>query len=140
MDSCVAYGEMASALADGAGVEAALAAARTLDLGAEVRAAFDVDPAAAVEELRTSGYVIDSLRCAVWAVQQDASFEEVIVALVNRGRDADTTGAIAGGLLGVSTGAGAIPARWREQLEYRDRFTAAAPDLAEQRSREQAAG
>ena len=140
VDSCVAYGEMASALADGTGVAEALAAARTLDLDAAVRAALDVDPAAAVEELSTSGYVIDSLRCAVWAVQQDASFEEVIVALVNRGRDADTTGAIAGGLLGVLTGAEAIPARWREKLEYRDRFTAAAPDLAEQRRGEQAAG
>ena len=140
VDSCIAYGETASALVDGAGADAALAAARTLDLHPAVQAALDVDPAAPVEDLSTSGYVIDSLRCAVWAVQQEASFEEVMVALVNRGRDADTTGAIAGGLMGVSTGAEAIPARWREKLEYRDRFTAAAPDLAEQRRGEQAAG
>lgn len=140
VDSCVAYGEAASALVDGAEAAEALAAARALDLHPEVQAALDCDPAAAVEELSTSGYVIDSLRCAAWAVQQNSSFEDVITALVNRGDDADTTGAIAGGLMGASTGAEAIPARWREQLEYRGKFTAAAPDLAEQRRRAQAAG
>ena len=64
-----------------------------------------------MERLRTGGYVIDSLACSVWAIQQDGSFEDVLVALVNRGKDADTTGAIAGGLLGVLHGVEAIPSR-----------------------------
>ena len=129
-DSCVAYGEIVNALLEGAEVPDALAAARTLDLHPEVRGALDVDPALPVDRLRTSGYVIDSLGCAVWAIQQDATFEEVIVALVNRGHDTDTTGAIAGGLVGVLQGVEAIPARWREKLEYHDRFVAAVPVLA----------
>ena len=129
-DSCVAYGEIVNALLEGADVPDALAAARTLDLHPKVRGALDIDPRLPVNRLRTSGYVIDSLGCAVWAIQQDATFEDVIVALVNRGRDTDTTGAIAGGLVGVLQGVEAIPSRWREKLEYHDRFVAAVPVLA----------
>ena len=129
-DSCVAYGEIVNALLEGAEVPDALAAARALDLHPKVRKALDIDPRLPVDRLRTSGYVIDSLGCAVWAIQQDATFEEVIVALVNRGRDTDTTGAIAGGLMGVRVGAEAIPARWRKKLEYHDRLMAAVPLLA----------
>ena len=97
----MAYGEIVNALLEGAEVPDALAAARALELHPKVRKALDIDPQLPVDRLRTSGYVIDSLGCAVWAIQQDATFEEVIVALVNRGRDTDTTGAIAGGLVGV---------------------------------------
>ena len=133
-DSCVAYGEVVNALLEGAEVPDALAAARSLDLDPEVRGALGVDPALPVERLRTSGFVIDSLACAVWAIQQDATFEEVIVALVNRGDDTDTTGAIAGGLVGVLRGVKAIPSRWLRKLEYHALFVAAVPALAALRS------
>ena len=128
-DSCLAYGEIVNALLEGAEVDEALAVARSLNLHPTVREALDIDPRLPVDRLRTSGYVIHSLGCAVWAVQQDATFEEVIVALVNRGDDTDTTGAIAGGLVGVSQGVDAIPARWRRKLEYRDRLLDAVPRL-----------
>ena len=128
-DSCLAYGEIVNALLEGAEVHEALAAARTPALHPRVREALDIDPGLAVDRLRTSGYVIHSLGCAVWAIQQDATFEEVIVALVNRGDDSDTTGAIAGGLVGVLQGMEAIPARWRRELEYRDRLLDTVPRL-----------
>ncbi|MXZ06154.1 MAG: ADP-ribosylglycohydrolase family protein [Acidimicrobiia bacterium] len=129
IDSCVAYGEMINALLEGADPSEAIAAAQALDLRPLVREALEVDPSEPVEDLSTSAYVIDSLKCAVWALQQDDTFEETLVALVNRGRDADTTGAVAGGLLGVWHGVGAIPSRWLETLEYRPRFQAAVPTL-----------
>ena len=128
-DSCVAYGEIVNALLEGAGASEALASARALNLDTKVRGALNIDPQLPVDRLRTSGYVIDSLGCAVWAIQQDATFEEVIVALVNRGDDTDTTGAIAGGLVGVLQGVEAIPSRWRRKLEYHDRLAAAVPHL-----------
>ena len=133
--SCVAYGEITDALLEGAEVPRALAAARALELHPDVRGALSIDPGLAVDRLRTSGYVIDSLGCAVWAIQQEDTFEEVIVALVNRGDDADTTGAIAGGLVGVSQGVKAIPSRWRRLLEYRGRLEAAVPRLVDLRLR-----
>ena len=129
VDSCVAYGEITNGLLEGASVAEALAAARSLDLDEEVMEALDIDPALNAESLRTGGYVIDSLACSVWAIQQDTSFEDVLVALVNRGKDADTTGAIAGGLLGVLRGVDAIPSRWRAKLEYHDRLKASVPTL-----------
>ena len=129
VDSCIAYGEIVNSLLEGASVADALAAARSLDLDPVVRGALDVDQDLDVKSLRTGGYVIDSLACSVWAIQQDGSFEDVLVDLVNRGNDADTTGAIAGGLLGVLRGVDAIPSRWRRKLEYHDRLKASVPAL-----------
>ena len=45
------------------------------------------------------------------------SFETLVVETVNRGEDADTTGAIAGMLGGALYGASAIPKRWVNKLE-----------------------
>jgi len=132
-DSCVAYGEIVNALLEGTEVPQALAAARRLDLHPDVQGALRIDPRLPVNGLRTSGYVIDSLGCAVWAIQQNIGFEQALVALVNRGHDSDTTGAIAGGLLGGLQGVAAIPARWRGVLEYRPRLEAAVPRLLELR-------
>lgn len=49
--------------------------------------------------------------------------------------DTDTNGAIAGGLLGVRDGVDAIPDRWIDLLQYRDKMRAAAPQLVAMRSR-----
>ncbi|HEY5973487.1 MAG TPA: ADP-ribosylglycohydrolase family protein, partial [Geobacteraceae bacterium] len=45
------------------------------------------------------------------------SFEECVVATVNQGGDADTTGAIAGGLAGAYYGLEHIPQRWLKKLD-----------------------
>jgi ADP-ribosyl-[dinitrogen reductase] hydrolase len=56
--------------------------------------------------------VLGTLGVGVWALTRPTGFEATLTAVVNRGGDADTTGAVAGGLLGVRDGAGCIPARW----------------------------
>jgi ADP-ribosyl-[dinitrogen reductase] hydrolase len=122
VDSCIAYNEIAAALLQGATPTDAIAAASQLDLEPTVRTALRIPGSVPVSELRTSGYVIDGLTCAVWAIQQTTSFEATLVALVNRGDDADTTGAIAGGLRGLIDGVTGIPFRWRQQLESTDRI------------------
>jgi ADP-ribosyl-[dinitrogen reductase] hydrolase len=45
------------------------------------------------------------------------SFAECIVATVNQGGDADTTGAIAGMLAGATYGVAALPREWLERLD-----------------------
>jgi len=50
-------------------------------------------------------------------------FEECLVKTVNRGDDADTTGAIAGAIAGARYGLEAIPPRWIRSLD---------PDLREE--------
>jgi ADP-ribosylglycohydrolase len=85
----------------------------------EVQWALVVNPdmPATPKSMWTGGYVIDSLRAAVWAVQQSAPAVDTLTHLVNLGHDADTTGAIAGGLLGTRWGASAWPWRWISKLE-----------------------
>ncbi|MCL4472487.1 MAG: ADP-ribosylglycohydrolase family protein [Actinobacteria bacterium] len=64
------------------------------------------------ESLNPSGYVLDSLECALWAFLNHRSFEQTLVAAVNLGGDADTIGSIAGALAGTAYGLHAIPGRW----------------------------
>jgi ADP-ribosyl-[dinitrogen reductase] hydrolase len=64
-----------------------------------------------------SGYIVDTLRTVFQCVLAEEGFEAVLVAVVNRGGDADTTGAIAGMLAGALLGADAIPTRWLRALD-----------------------
>jgi ADP-ribosyl-[dinitrogen reductase] hydrolase len=88
-------------------------------------------PALRVDELRTTGYVMDTLQSALWAALYCDEFEEGVTLLVNRGGDADTVGAVAGALLGARFGVDAIPARWLEALEERERIDRGARKLYE---------
>jgi len=65
-----------------------------------------------VVEVQGSGYVVDSLRSAQWAMQCK-TFEDVVKAAVSLGRDTDTTACIAGGVAGIQYGIEGIPERWR---------------------------
>jgi hypothetical protein len=56
-----------------------------------------------------SGFVLESLSLAVAAVLDPRRLPEVLVDVVRVGMDTGTNAAIAGGLLGVRDGAGAIP-------------------------------
>ncbi len=62
------------------------------------------------------GYAIDTLQCAIAGWYQNDSFEEGLIKVVNRGRDADTVGAVAGALLGAYHGIDSIPTRWVDAL------------------------
>jgi len=64
------------------------------------------------ERLKPSGYTVDSLACALWCFFRSKSFAEALVGAVNLGGDADTIGAITGGLAGVYWGYKGIPERW----------------------------
>ena len=64
-----------------------------------------------------SGYVADTLRAVFQALFDTDDFESCLVDVVNRGGDADTTGAIAGMLAGAVYGLAAIPGRWLKELD-----------------------
>ncbi len=74
-----------------------------------------------------SGYVVDSLRSARWAVEQ-GSYEQVVKAAITLGRDTDTTACIAGGIAGLRDGINAIPQRWRDALHGKELYE---PELAQ---------
>lgn len=66
---------------------------------------------------KSGGYIVETLRTVLHYFFATGSFEECIVAVVNNGQDADTTGALAGGLAGAFYGMEAIPARWLDVLD-----------------------
>lgn len=69
------------------------------------------------EDIRSSGYVVDSLEAAVWSLITTNSFEEAALRAVNLGDDTDTVGAIACGLAGLYYGYEAIPKEWRNVIQ-----------------------
>lgn len=64
-----------------------------------------------------SGYVVDTVVAVFQAFFGSGSFADCLVEVVNRGGDADTTGAIAGMLAGARYGEDGIPARWLNVLD-----------------------
>lgn len=66
------------------------------------------------------GYVVKSLEAAMWAFYHHATFADAVLAGINLGEDADTTGAIVGQLAGAVYGESGIPVRWRQRLRKYD--------------------
>lgn len=75
------------------------------------------------KDLKPSGYVVDSLQCALWCFVNNDNVEDVICEAVNLYGDPDTIGAIAGGLAGVYYGYSAIPNRWKNKIIVKDRLS-----------------
>lgn len=72
------------------------------------------------DEIHSSGYVVHTLEAALWSFANTTSFEEGCILVVNLGDDADTTGAVYGGLAGAFYGYNAIPSRWISSLRKLD--------------------
>lgn len=65
---------------------------------------------------RASAYVVDTVQTVLHHFLAHEDFEAALVATVNQGEDADTTGALVGMLAGARCGAQALPRRWLRQL------------------------
>jgi ADP-ribosyl-[dinitrogen reductase] hydrolase len=66
---------------------------------------------------KASGYIVDTVQTVLHHFFSTDSFEACLIATVNQGADADTTGALAGMLAGARYGVGQIPERWLNQLD-----------------------
>lgn len=76
-----------------------------------------------------SGSSIGTTVSAFACLLQAKNFEDGLLAVVNRGGDADTVGAVAGGLLGARFGYSSIPKRWKNSLVGHDALRAMAIEL-----------
>jgi len=76
-------------------------------------------------EIRGSGRVLQSLEAALWAFWRAGSFAEAVLAAVNLGEDADTTGAVCGQIAGACWGERGIPGHLLEGLAGRGELEAA---------------
>jgi ADP-ribosyl-[dinitrogen reductase] hydrolase len=68
------------------------------------------------DDIKSSGYTVDTLEAAAWSFLTTASYEEAVVRAANLGDDADTVAAVCGALAGACYGYAAIPERWRHQV------------------------
>lgn len=66
-----------------------------------------------------SAYLGDTLKAVFQALFSTDGFEPALIDVVNRGGDADTTGAILGMIVGALYGRSAIPKRWATTLDKR---------------------
>jgi ADP-ribosyl-[dinitrogen reductase] hydrolase len=83
------------------------------------------------QEIKSSGYVIDTLEAAVWSFLTTDSFEAAVLRAVNLGYDADTVGAVTGQIAGAYYGETGIPKHWLEKLYNHEHIRNLAIKLSE---------
>lgn len=72
------------------------------------------------EEIKSSGFVVDSLEASIWANLTSNDYEEAVLKAVNLGDDTDTVGAITGSIAGILYGYENIPQFWRDNLKSKE--------------------
>jgi ADP-ribosylglycohydrolase len=99
-----------------------------------VRAATDLAKAAPptpenVQRLGAGWVAEEALAIGLFCALTARTFADGVLAAVNHSGDSDSTGAIAGNLLGMMFGAEAIPSEWLSALELRDVIATVGEDL-----------
>ncbi len=78
-------------------------------------------------EVRSRGYVLDTLGAALWCALHTDDYASCAIEAVNLGEDTDTTACVAGALAGALYGFDAIPSQWVDQLRGKDVIEACLP-------------
>lgn len=132
VDACRLYGAMIAALIQGRGFDEVIGS-DSWDLGpldtsveAVARGSWRAKQPPGI---RGSGYVVDALEAAIWAVAGADDLRDAVLRAANLGDDADTTAAIAGQLAGARWGHSGIPAVWRSRISAAERISAIAGRL-----------
>ncbi|WP_428241741.1 ADP-ribosylglycohydrolase family protein [Gynuella sp.] len=86
-----------------------------------------------VDQVRGTGYVVDSLEAALWCFASTESFQDAILQAANLGDDADTTAAICGQIAGAFYGVDGIPLHWREKVIMQTEILALAERLGQKK-------
>lgn len=80
------------------------------------------------DQIRSSGYVIDTLEAALWAVWHTDNFKDAILLAANLADDSDSVAATAGQIAGALYGLSGIPREWVEKVAWSKHIQ----DLAQQ--------
>jgi ADP-ribosyl-[dinitrogen reductase] hydrolase len=73
-----------------------------------------------INDIRSTGYVIDSLEASIWIFLTTNSYQESIIQAVKLGGDTDTIASITGALTGLFYGFDSIPPKWVETLKGKE--------------------
>ena len=72
-------------------------------------------------DIKSSGYVVDTLEAALWSLLHSNSYEEAVLKAINLGEDTDTVGAVTGGLAGIIYGLDSeICQKWYGELRGKE--------------------
>ena len=69
-----------------------------------------------MDEIKTTGYVVDTLEATLWCLMNTDCFDDAIIKAINLGDDTDTAGACVGALAGIRYGDGSINEDWKKDL------------------------
>lgn len=83
----------------------------------------------AIEEIGEGWIAEEALAIGIYSALSASDFSSGVQLAVNHGGDSDSTGSIAGNLLGASLGVESIEPRWLHNLELRDAIDRLACDL-----------
>jgi ADP-ribosyl-[dinitrogen reductase] hydrolase len=67
-------------------------------------------------EIKSDGFVINTLEASLWSFLASSSFKEAVLLAANLGDDADTVAAVTGQLAGAYYGLNQIPKKWINKL------------------------
>jgi ADP-ribosyl-[dinitrogen reductase] hydrolase len=136
VDACRLFGVMLALTLQGKSKTEILSGGSGLELAPTIQAIADGSYTRKTrQEIKGSGYVVQSLEAALWCFYHTASYRDAILEAANLGDDADTTAAICGQIAGAYHGAGSIPAGWLEKLALRETIEQLADQLYEMGTR-----
>lgn len=72
------------------------------------------------ENIKSSGYVVDTLEAIFWTILNSNDYSESILKAVNLGDDTDTVGALTGGIAGIIYREYQIPKEWIKSIQRKD--------------------
>lgn len=72
-----------------------------------------------VDEISSSGYVIDTLEAVLWCALNTDNYRDAVLKAVNLGDDTDTVAALTGGIAGLAYGVDGIPEEWINNLAHK---------------------
>jgi ADP-ribosyl-[dinitrogen reductase] hydrolase len=81
------------------------------------------------DEIRSGGFVLETIGASFWALLNAGSARDAIETAVALGGDADSTGAVTGALAGAAYGVPALPTSWVEAVQFREQLESEAVRL-----------
>ncbi|MFC0414983.1 ADP-ribosylglycohydrolase family protein [Cytobacillus solani] len=111
-EACVIYVKIAKQLSQGEAIQSILSSGPWKEPFERMGKLSELS----VSEIKSSGYVIDTLEAALWCVCTTNNYKDCVLKAVNLGEDTDTVAAVAGGLAGIMYGYEQIPIDWVDKL------------------------
>ena len=69
-----------------------------------------------MKDIKSTGYIVDTLEACIWVLLNTENFKESIIGAINLGDDTDTVGALTGALAGIIYGYDYIPEDWKSKI------------------------